>query len=97
MRVTPALVKLRRKSTFSTSCSLRSSRSVTCSTVSSSVAPGQFAWTTIVRKVNGGSSLRPSVEYETAPATMDAIITKMMNDLWLSAQEERLTPITKLR
>ncbi len=66
---------------------------MTCSTVSSSVAPGQFAWTTIVRKVNGGSSLRPRVEYETAPATMDAIITKMMNDLWLSAQEDRLTPI----
>ncbi len=61
MRVTPALVTLRRKSTFSTSCSLRSRRSVTCSTVSSRVAPGQFACTTIVRKVNGGSSLRPRV------------------------------------
>jgi hypothetical protein len=33
------------------------------------------------------------VEYETAPATMDAIITKMTKDLWLSAQAERLTPI----
>ena len=45
----------------------------------------------------GGSSLRPSVEYETAPATMDAIITKMMNDRWLSAQADRLTPMTELR
>ena len=38
--MTPARVKLRRKSSFGVSCSVRSSRSVTCLSVSSTVAPG---------------------------------------------------------
>ena len=59
MVVTPALVKLRRKSRFGVSLSLRSIRSVTWSSVSFRVAPGHAACTTIVLKVNAGSSLRP--------------------------------------
>ena len=61
MVVVPARVKLRRLSRFGTSCRVRSSRSVTCCMVSSSVAPGQIAPTTMVRKVKGGSSARPSL------------------------------------
>ena len=58
--VEPARVKLRRKSRLGVSFNVRSIRSVTCSSVSSRVAPGQPACTTMVRKVNAGSSLRPS-------------------------------------
>ena len=52
--VTPALVKLRRKSRCGVSCSLRSSRSVTCFSVSSTVAPGQAACTTMVLMMKVG-------------------------------------------
>lgn len=58
--VTPGRVKLRMKSSCGVSCSVRSSRSVTCCIVSSSVAPGQAAETVIVLMTNEGSSLRPS-------------------------------------
>ena len=60
MVVLPAIVKLRRKSSLGVSCSFRSSRSVTCLRVSSTVAPGHAAWTTIVLMMKEGSSLRPS-------------------------------------
>ncbi len=66
--VTPARVKLRRKSSFGVSCSLRSSRSVTCLSVSSTVAPGQAACTTIVLMMKAGSSLRPSPNERNDPA-----------------------------
>ena len=49
-------------------------RSVTCRTVSSSVAPGQAACTTMVRKVKAGSSLRPRPKKERLPATTAAIM-----------------------
>jgi hypothetical protein len=52
---------------------VRSSRSVTCSSVSSIVAPGQAAETTMVRKVKAGSSLRPSFRNE-APAITATIM-----------------------
>ena len=54
MVVTPARVKLRRKSRCGVSCSLRSSRSVTCLSVSSTVAPGQAACTTMVLMMKDG-------------------------------------------
>ncbi len=47
-------------------------RSVTCSTVSSSVAPGQAACTTIARKVKAGSSLRPRRKNDRLPASTAA-------------------------
>jgi hypothetical protein len=62
MVVTPARVKLRRKSRCGVSCSLRSSRSVTCFSVSSTVAPGHAADTTIVLMMKVGSSARPSLK-----------------------------------
>jgi hypothetical protein len=49
-------------------------RSVSCSIVSSSVAPGHAAWTTIVRKVKTGSSARPSRMKAMPPAIIAAII-----------------------
>jgi hypothetical protein len=72
--VTPARVKLRRVSRPGTSCSLRSIRSVTCLAVSSSEAPGQAAWTTIVLMVNAGSSFRPSVRNAVTPAITATIM-----------------------
>jgi hypothetical protein len=42
-------------------------RSVICSSVSSSVAPGHCAVTVMALMVNVGSSLRPSFMYETTP------------------------------
>ena len=59
MVVLPGRVKERTKSRLGTCWMVRSSRSVTCRMVSSSVAPGQAACTTIVLMVKAGSSLRP--------------------------------------
>jgi hypothetical protein len=70
--VAPGRVKLRTRSRWRVSCSLRSIRSVTCSSVSSSVAPGQAAETIIVRKVKAGSSARPSRRKASEPATSPA-------------------------
>jgi hypothetical protein len=50
------------------SSSLRSSRSVSCCCVSSSVAPGQTAVTSIVLIVKDGSSSRPRLTKAKAPA-----------------------------
>jgi hypothetical protein len=72
--VTPARVKLRRKSSCGVSCSVRSSRSVTCLSMSSTLAPGHAACTTIVLMTNEGSSLRPSFTKAKRPATTATII-----------------------
>ena len=74
MVVTPGRVKLRMKSRCGVSSRVRSSRSVTWSIVSSMVAPGQTAFTTMVRTVKGGSSARPSRKKELAPASEAASI-----------------------
>jgi hypothetical protein len=44
--------------------------SVTCSAIWWALAPGQKAWTTIARKVNGGSSSWPSWKYAANPSTI---------------------------
>ena len=72
--VLPARVKLRSRSTCGASWSVRSSRSVTWSSVSWSVAPGQAAPTTMVRIVNAGSSARPSLKKAPTPAATATII-----------------------
>ncbi len=72
--VEPARVKLRRLSRPGSSCSLRSIRSVTCCSVSSIVAPGQAACTTIVLMVKDGSSLRPRLKKAATPATTATIM-----------------------
>ena len=72
--VTPARVKLRKKSRFGVSCSVRSSRSVTCLSMSSTLAPGHAACTTIVLMTNDGSSLRPSRTKAKSPANTAMII-----------------------
>ncbi len=43
------------------SISFFSMRSVTCRDTSSALAPGQLVWMTMALKVNGGSSLCPSL------------------------------------
>ena len=72
--VSPARVKLRMKSSCGVSWSLRSSRSVTCLRVSSIVAPGHAAWTTIVLMTKVGSSLRPRLMKENTPAATATIM-----------------------
>jgi hypothetical protein len=72
--VTPARVRLRSVSTPGNSCSLRSIRSVTCWAVSSSVAPGQAACTTMVLMVKAGSSLRPIPTKAAIPARTATIM-----------------------
>jgi hypothetical protein len=62
------------RSKWGVSCRVRSSRSVTCCRVSSIVAPGQMAETTIVRTVKAGSSFRPSFTKAKAPATSATIM-----------------------
>jgi len=49
-------------------------RSVTWLTVSSSVAPGQAAETTIVLIVKGGSSARPRLKKASTPAATETSI-----------------------
>src|SRR5215469_7956398 len=90
--VTPARVKLRKKSSFGVSCSVRSSRSVTCLSMSSTPAPGQAACTTMVLMTKEGSSLRPSRKYETTPAVTATIIRKIVSERYRSAHDERLKP-----
>ena len=92
--VTPARVKLRRKSSFGVSCSLRSSRSVTCFSVSSTLAPGHAACTTIVLMMKVGSSLRPSRKKAKTPGEHrhDHHVDRRANGC-LSAHSERLKPI----
>jgi len=74
MVVVPGLVKLRRSRRFGTSCRVRSSRSVTCLSVSSRVAPARPRRTTMVRNVNAGSSARPRLKKALTPAAMATII-----------------------
>ena len=57
------------------------------------VAPGQAAWTIMVRKVKGGSSARPRPKNEATPASVTAIIRKTMNERCFSAQSERLSEL----
>lgn len=59
MIVWPAVVTLRLKSRLSSSSSFFSIRSVTCLVVSSTEAPGQLAWISMVLMVKLGSSSRP--------------------------------------
>jgi len=56
----PGLVYERILSAWFTSCSVFSILSVTWSAICCAVAPGQKAWMTMARKVNGGSSSWPS-------------------------------------
>src|SRR5262249_51226834 len=95
--VTPARVKLRRKSRFGVSCSVRSSRSVTCLSMSPTLTPGHAAWTTMVLMTNEGSSLRPSRTNANSPASTAVIIRETVSDRFLSAHSERLKPILRLQ
>ena len=49
----------------------------------------------MVRKVKGGSSARPRLKKEAMPASVTATMMKTMNERCLSAQSERLRPLTK--
>ncbi|EXI73546.1 MAG: hypothetical protein AW07_02504 [Candidatus Accumulibacter sp. SK-11] len=62
--------------------------------VSSTVAPGQPAATTIVRVVIAGSSPRPSLKKDMTPATTARIISKTTSERFLSAHSDRFGPIT---
>src|SRR3974390_3588457 len=93
MGVEPARVKLRRKSRFGVSLRVCSMRSVTWSSVSSRLAPGQAAWTIIVLKVNAGSSWRPRRKYDIRPAATVISMQYTTKERWFSAHSERLNRI----
>ncbi len=56
------------------SISFFSMRSVTWRDTSSAVAPGHCVWMTMALKVNGGSSLWPSLLYDSAPTIASSSI-----------------------
>ncbi|MDT4845100.1 hypothetical protein FQZ97_790760 [compost metagenome] len=71
-------------------------RSVTCSRVSSTVAPGQRVWITMVLMVKDGSSSRPSSKYDQVPISKVTNIRYQTRVRCLSAQSERLNPFIVL-
>ena len=75
------------------SISFFSMRSVTWRETSSALAPGQLVLITMALKVNGGSSLWPSLVYESVPTRASSTIRN--STIWRlrSAQAERLKPI----
>ena len=65
-------------------------RSVTWRNVSSTVAPGQAAWTTIVLMTKAGSSSRPRLRNDAVPASITTIIRYTTNEWCRRAQSDML-------
>jgi len=75
MKVTcdsPGREKLVMRSYSPVSISFFSIRSVTWRDTSSALAPGQLVRITMALKVNGGSSLCPSLVYDSVPTTANS-------------------------
>src|SRR5262249_15380520 len=78
------------RSRYGSSCSFFSILSATCVCISAAVAPDQETFTTMVLMVKEGSSARPSLRNEYAPAAPRMRIMNRTSARWVIAHSERL-------